>query len=158
LALGSTDGYITIYNLTSKSRVKFKAHSTSVITLAIVVNKGKQYLASGGDLGCNSVILWDTVSWSMHMKLENHKGAVTAIADLRDNCSIVSGSYDKMINIYDLNNSGKVIFDLSVNNMAIAAIALNSTGSKMISSGLNNSLAVWQIIRNSNDAVQAMIL
>jgi hypothetical protein len=40
----------------------------------------------------------------MKMKIEGHKAAVTAIVDLKDNQSLISGSYDKRLNIYNLHN------------------------------------------------------
>ena len=40
----------------------------------------------------------------MRMRIEYHKAAVTAILDLQDNRSLISGSYDKTINVYNLNN------------------------------------------------------
>jgi WD40 repeat protein len=81
-----------------------KGHRASICKLAIVVNKNKKYLASGSDQGCSSIVLWDTASWNMSMRIEGHKGAVTAIVDLQDNRSLISGSYDKSINIYNLND------------------------------------------------------
>jgi len=66
--------------------------------------QGRQYLASGSDHGCSSICLWDTTTWNMKMKIEGHKAAVTAIVDLKDNQSLISGSYDKRLNIYNLHN------------------------------------------------------
>jgi len=70
----------------------------------MISNSGKKYLASGSDYGCSSIVLWDISTWNMRMKIENHKAAISAIVDLNDNRSMISGSYDKSINIYNLNS------------------------------------------------------
>lgn len=72
----------------------------------------------------------------MKMRIESHKAAVTAIVDLQDGRSMVSGSYDKTINVYDLGSDGKILYNLPVNKASVTAILMNSTGSKMISCGL----------------------
>jgi WD40 repeat protein len=114
-------------------------------------------LASGSDHGCNSIILWDTDNWSPKLKLEGHKAAVTCILDLGDGVHIASGSYDKKINVYSL-LQGKVAYNLPTNKSSVTGIVLSSRGTKMVSCGLDNSLNVWQIVRNKQSLVETMFL
>lgn len=81
------------------------------------------------------------------MKIENHKAAVTAILDLQDNRSLISGSYDKTINLYNLNNEGQILFDLPGNRTSVTAILMNCNGNKLITCGLDDSICIYQIIR-----------
>lgn len=81
------------------------------------------------------------------MRIESHKAAVTSIVDMQDNRSLISGSYDKNINVYNLNNEGKLLFNLPVNKTSVTAIILNCNGTKMVSCGLDNTLNVWQVAR-----------
>ena len=74
---------------------------------------------------------------------------MTAIVDLLDGQSMVSGSYDKKINIYNL-KTGKISYNLPTNKSSVTGIVLNSTATKMVSCGLDNSLNVWQIIRTQH--------
>lgn len=92
------------------------------------------------------------------MKIESHKAAVTAIVDLQDNRSLISGSYDKNINIYNLNSEGKILYNLPVNKTPVTAILLNCNGSKMISCGLDDSVNVWQVVRGASRVVETMFL
>ena len=93
------------------------------------------------------------------MKIESHKAAISAIVDLNDNRSMISGSYDKNINIYNLNNEGKMLYNLPINKTPVTAILLNCNNSKMISCGLDDSVNVWQIVRdNGNKYVEKMFL
>ena len=63
---------------------------------------GKELLISGSDHGCSSIIGWDVQKMKKIEKFQYHRAAVTAILDLKDNTHILSGSYDKKINIYNL--------------------------------------------------------
>ena len=136
-----------------------KGHKAGVCKLALVVSNGKKFLASGSDYGCSSIVLWDILSWNMRMKIESHKAAISAIVDLNDNRSMISGSYDKNINIYNLNNEGKMLYNLPINKTPVTAILLNCNNSKMISCGLDDSVNVWQIVRdNGNKYVETMFL
>lgn len=147
--MGGKDGVINVYEIkTGKKIANMKGHRASICKLAIVVNKNKKYLASGSDQGCSSIVLWDTVSWNMSMRIEGHKGAVTAIVDLQDNRSLISGSYDKSINIYNLNDEGKIIYNLPSNGTSVTAILLNCNQTKVISCGLDNTICVWQIVKD----------
>ena len=78
---------------------------------------------------------------------------MTSILDLQDNRSLISGSYDKTINVYNLNADGKILFNLPVNKTSVTALLLNCTGGKLVSCGLDNSLNVWQVVRGANRAV-----
>jgi WD40 repeat protein len=71
---------------------------------------------------------------------------------------MVSGSYDKTINIYNLNNEGRILYNLPVNKPSVTAILLNCTGNKMISCGLDDTLNVWQVVRGAGRLVETMFL
>lgn len=118
----------------------------------MITYEGKRLLASGSDHGCSSIILWDTDTYSPVLKLEGHKAAVTCILDLGDGLHIASGSYDKKINIYNL-QQGKVAYNLPTNKSSVTGIVLSARGTKMVSCGLDNSLNVWQIVRNKQNLV-----
>jgi hypothetical protein len=159
VAVGSKDGLVGIYELPGGRQVAtLRGHKASICKLAMVVNSGKKYLASGSDHGCSSIVLWDTATWNMRMRIESHRAAVTSILDLQDNRSLISGSYDKTINVYNLNSEGKVLFNLPVNKTSVTALLLNSSGSKLVSCGLDDSLNVWQVVRGSGRLVETLFL
>lgn len=87
------------------------------------------------------------------MKIEYHKAAVTAILDLQDNRTIVSGSYDKTINVYNLNNEGQILFNLPGNRTSVTAVLMSCNGSKLITCGLDDSICIYQIIRGAGRQV-----
>lgn len=102
-------------------------------------------------------MLWDSEGYTPVLKLEGHKAAVTCIVDLGDGLHMASGSYDKKINIYNL-QQGQVAYNLPTNKSSVTGIVLSARGSKMVSCGLDNSLNVWQIVRNKQNLVETMFL
>ena len=72
---------------------------------------------------------------------------MTAIVDLRDGERMISGSYDKKLNIYGLNQGGKLLYDLPTNKSAVTGIVLTHKGSKMVSIGLDNTLRIHKILQ-----------
>ena len=83
------------------------------------------------------------------MKIQAHTAAVTSIVDLGDGQTIVSGSYDKQINIYDFRRSS-LLYNLPNNKASVTSIVLNSTRTRMVSCGLDNCLYVWTIARGND--------
>lgn len=69
----------------------------------------------------------------------------------------MSGSYDKKINIYNLSQN-KLSFNLSKNKSSVTGIVMSARGSRMVSCGLDNTLNVWQVIRNNQGIVESMFL
>jgi WD40 repeat protein len=108
-------------------------------------------LASGGDHGCNSLILWDTKTWTIHSKIQNHTAAVTGIVDLEDGRNLVTGSYDKKIFFFSHAKS-KLISTISNNKASVSSLIMSYDKTRLIASGLDNSLSVWNIHRK-NDIV-----
>ena len=159
MAVGSKDGIINIYEISSGQRLaNLRGHKASICRLAIVNHAGKKLLASGSDHGCSSIVLWDTTTWNMRMRIESHKAAVTAIVDLQDGRGLVSGSYDKTINVYSLANDGKLAYSLPANKTSVTALLLNCNSTKLISCGLDDTLSVWQLVRGNSGAVETMFL
>lgn len=154
MAVGSKDGLVTVYDEgTGQNITVLRGHKASICKLALVSHNGKKYLASGSDHGCSSIILWDLSTWSIRMKMEYHKAAVTAIVDLQDNRSLISGSYDKTINVYNLNDEGKMLFNLPANRASVTAVLMNCNGNKLITCGLDDTVSVHQIMRGANRQV-----
>lgn len=148
MAVGSKDGLISIYEVSSGQRVAIlQAHKASICKLAVINRKGKTWLASGSDLGCSSIALWDTQTWTQQLHLFSHKAAVTSLADLLDGRSLISGSYDRSIHVYDLDQQGQLSFTLTANKVAVSEIVISCDGARAVSCGLDDSLHVWQIVR-----------
>lgn len=143
LVVGGKDRAVRVYDTSSgKLLYSLAGHQANICCLA---NHG-DVVSSGGDHGCSSLIIWDCKSWSMRNKVQAHSAAVTSIVDLQDSNNIATASYDRKINIFS-HRKGAVL--LSANCKAgIACMALTSDRHRLISSALDNSIAVWTITRN----------
>lgn len=92
--MGSKDKNIYVYNLANAKLIsRLSGHKASVCCMM----SNHEFLASGGDVGCNSVILWDTRTWTIKSKIQAHSAAISGIVDLMDDQTLASSSYDKKI-------------------------------------------------------------
>ena len=121
-------------------------------SLALIEDKGSTYLASGGDHGCCSIIIWDVDTWAIRSKLKYHSAAVTCILDLEDGQTIISGSYDKRINLYNYKEPA-LLYSLPNNKSSVAAMVMNASKDKLVSTGLDGKIYVWNITRGHNGIV-----
>ena len=131
-----------------------RGHNSSICCLSLIRgsnsnNVNQKYLASGSDHGCSSLILWDTKTWTIISKVVAHTAAVTAIVDLDDGKHLVTGSYDKKINLYN-HSKGKIITSLNNNRTSVTSMVMTTDKSRLVSAGLDNSLSIWMIVRNNN--------
>lgn len=76
--------------------------------------------------------------------MKNHTAAVTSIVDIGDGQTLVSGSYDKKINVYNY-RTGSLAYSLPNNKASVFGIVLNSDKSRLISGALGMGLQVWDI-------------
>jgi WD40 repeat protein len=76
---------------------------------------------------------------------------VTSILDLGDGQTLISGSYDKKINVYNYKKS-LLMYNLANNKSSVTGIIINGNRTKLLSCGLDNTLYVWNIIRK-NDVI-----
>ena len=145
---GGKDSFIYVFTLEGMKIATLKAHTASVCTLSTINNtEGKTtMLVSGSDVGCNTLIFWDVNSWTIRSKIQAHTAAITSIVDLKDGQTLVSGSYDKLINIYN-HRRAEVLYNLSANKCHVTGIVLSGDGNRMTSCGLDKSLHVWRISR-----------
>lgn len=77
---------------------------------------------------------------------------MTAILDLRDDTHILSGSYDKKINIYNC-EQGRFMYTLPANQTPVTGAIVTKNGSKVITCGLDKILNVWQVSRDSSNKI-----
>lgn len=156
LAFGFKDGTIQIMTNEGQIVSTLKEHKASICTLSLVRIRGQTYLASGSDIGCSKIIIWDMSTWQPLDRFENHKAAVTAIVDLQDDTHVLSGSYDKKINVYNV-EQGRFLYNLPANQTPVTGAIINKSGNRVITCGLDKALNVWQVSR-TNGKVDTLFL
>ena len=150
IATGSKDKTINVYSVNGEKVATLRGHNSAICCLSMVTaTNGETYLASGSDHGCSALMLWDTKSWTVYSKVVAHTAAVTAIVDLEDGKNLVTGSYDKKINLFS-HAKGKIISSFSNNGTSVTSMIMTCNKSRLVSSGLDNSLSIWSITRKNN--------
>lgn len=68
---------------------------------------------------------------------------------------MISGSYDKKINLYNIKDS-TLLYSLPNNKSPVAAMVMNASKNKLISTGLDGKIYVWNITRGNNGIVESI--
>lgn len=155
---GTRNGSLIVMSLNGKTIHTLSGHKSAICTLTLINDKNRVILASGGDYGCSSILLWNTRSWEILGRLQHHSAAVTSILDIGDSQTIVSGSYDKKINVYNY-QTPSLKFSLP-NKFSVFGMLLNSLKTKMIVGTIEtgaNGVSVWSIKYAQNRTVQTFV-
>lgn len=123
IATGSYDTNVIIWNLTSyTSKFSLNAHSFVVYC----VKRISSNLLASGDAG-GVIIIWDWLTGQRVFTLNAHaNGLYLASLELYDQQTLISGSWDKTIKIWNL-QTGSLIDTINT-DIQIDALALINTG------------------------------
>ena len=61
---------------------------------------------------------------------------------------MATGSYDKKINIYNMVKN-QITLSLNNNKTSVTGMVINADKTKLVTSGLDKSIAVWSIVRKN---------
>lgn len=84
---------------------EFRGHRAGICALSTLIadnSKNMNLIASGSDIGCCQVILWDMIKGEMYHAFNgHHQAAISSIIDVGDGKHLMSGGFDSLINIYN---------------------------------------------------------
>lgn len=151
IAVGSKDCSISLWKISSQSKINIlEGHQGSICSLSMMKTINSSYLISGSDHEDGSILLWDVqkalngVSNPIVSKLIGHNAAVVALLSLNDGQTVISGSYDKEILIWNI-NTGKSIQKLTGHTSSITSLWLTKDKTRFASASLDNSVNIWKI-------------
>ena len=148
IALGSKDCTIGLYKISLQAKVAtLEGHQGSICCLTTMKIGGGTFLASGSDQEDGSIIVWDLRNLAKCViltRLKGHEAAVVALAGLSDGNTLISGSYDKEICIWNVNQA-KIVQKLSGHDNSITSIILTREKNRFVSAGLDNMVNIWKI-------------
>lgn len=143
---GNSQGEISLWNVTTGQRLQTVAgHSQGVN--AVVISRGGEVLASGGDdrtikvWSVNQVIAGES---SPQYALTGHEGAVVALAISPDGKTLVSGSWDNSIKVWDL-TTGQLRQTLTGHAGLVSSVAISPDGRLLVSGSRDNTLRIWEL-------------
>lgn len=142
IVLGSKDRSIYVYSTSNGANVAhLHGHQASVCSLG---NFG-EFLASGGDNGCGSLIIWSIAEWKSKNRVSLHSAALTCILDVLDGKHLATAGYDKKITLYNYKSS-EIKLEINANKSPITSMVLCAQGSRLVTAGLDSILNCWSLI------------
>ena len=135
LAAGDSDGQIKIWNLKnpnllSEPKILLKYQEKQIYSLLFIDNST---LISGG--GDGMIYVWDLNTFSKIAEFIGHKSTIKSLVFCEEYNTIISGSEDKEIRIWDYQNEGKMEIEQLFPRIIIGSDATEFKGSKFIEEG-----------------------
>lgn len=96
----------------------------------------------------DEIIIYDLIKSEVIIDFEYHKDEINSIDINFDSSKLISGSDDKQINVWDI-NQGKCVLTLS-NNEDVNYINFNNNCKKIVSASYKN-IYIWNINEESNE-------
>ena len=105
------------------------------------------YLASGCQNG--KIIIWDLLQFNLYKTLNGHLNAVTSLINL-PNLKFASGSTDRTILIWDIQNSFQYNYNLTCHLGGINSLAYLNKQKLLVSSSKDVTSIIWNV---NNDLI-----
>jgi len=138
LATGSQDYTIKVWKVDQGQCIQTLSHGSRVRGVAF---SGDGLLASVGDN--NLVKIWDISEGKCIKTLSGHSNSVQAVAFSLDGQTLVSGSKDCTIRVWNINQEEPLLYTLSGHNAWIRTIAISD---QTIASGsYDNTIKIWAL-------------
>jgi WD40 repeat protein len=141
----SNDRTISVWDLESGRTVDVLGKRTNLVNALAIARKGRRVIFGEGDRIC----VWD-LKLGETKRVKNmqggHDGIVLALAITSDGLRAVSGSFDKMLRIWDL-QSGQALRTLKGHTNVITAVAMTPDGRGAVSASNDQTLRIWDLTR-----------
>ena len=137
LAIGDDRGNVLVTDGDGTVRLRFKAHKSRTVSLAVAPDGRKLVTGSWDD----SVRLFDGNGKSLWVR-KDHKSTVSALAWTRDGQTILSGSWDKRIHVRSA-TTGNVRSACEGHTDWVRDIAVHPTKELFVSVGDDRRLILW---------------
>jgi WD40 repeat protein len=165
IAVGS---YKSVHMLSVDDRTwsrSLEGHADLVRALAFSAD-GTRLAAAGGAAGREGEVrIWDVGRSPARAiaTIQGHKDAILCVAFSPDGSTIATGSYDKLLKLWDA-NTGKELRTLKEHSDAIYSVAFLPGGTQLVSGAGDRTLKVWDVpsgrrlvtIADALDAVYAV--
>ena len=103
---------------------------------------GNYFVSAHGD-NCHMALLWNREA-EIEKALIGHEDSVTSIAISLDSQKIITGSADKTIKIWNMQN-GSEEFTLSGHTDVVCTLAITPDGKSVISGSYDGTMKLWDI-------------
>ncbi len=108
---------------------------------------GTRLAAAGGPAGrYGEIKIWDVTASTPKLvsTIQGHRDSILAIAFSPDGATIASGSYDKLVKLWNVSD-GKVIATLKEHSDAVYALAFMPGGTQLLSAAGDRTVKIWSV-------------
>jgi WD40 repeat protein len=110
------------------------------IVYSVATSPNQPLLASGGQAG--TLQLWSIRTGQFIGTINAHRGGITSVAFSPDGESVVTGSYDHTVKVWNL--STRTSITLAGHNNVVNAVAVNPDGRTLASAG-RDGVKIWDL-------------
>ena len=143
LAIGSKNGAITIWDLTTGSQTGQSLVYSTASVESLAFNDDGSFLAAGSSEG--DVIIWDMATGKYTTVLAGHTSRVISLAYGGKGQVLASGSADGSIILFDLTTNNPVGQPILGPNAAVTALAVDKDEKILAAGYADGTVLIWDI-------------
>lgn len=140
IAVGYSDGSVTIFDLTIGQPLKFAGHHSPISSLTW--DPQGMRIASGSDDG--EIVVWDVVSERGVVRLKGHKGRITRLRFLQHRSVVVSSCMDSFIKFWDV-ETHHCFRTLTGHRAEVRDFVLLKNDTRLVAGSADAELRVWSL-------------
>lgn len=156
---GSMDHSVNIWNLTGELIQSLHGHTKGVSSLSI--SSSGRFIVSGSK--DKTAIIWDFSSYKKHQVLQGHKAEINDVCFSPDEKSVLTGSLDTNMRLWNLERNECKIFEGHTN--AVLSVNFSLDGQSIVSGSSDKTLKLWnlqgeslQTMRGHNNLVNSVLI
>lgn len=130
--------------LTGSKIFEMKGHATAV--KAVAISENETAISGGAD---GTLHAWNLKTGSClwcSRRTDGHTEAIAALAVTPDGEWAVSGSWDKLLTVWAM-EQGRAVIRLMGHKLAITAVAISDDGAIAVSGGVDKRIMVWDLVQ-----------
>jgi len=144
LALGDTDGEITLWDLVAEEQLELTLQRIGIPIGEMVFSPDGMLLASGGDDGV--IFVWNLTSGGLYTTpLKGHQGIVTDLTFSPDSKILASGGEDTQVLLWEMESGTRIGSALKGHRGDVTDLDFSPNGQYLVSAGFEGLILLWDL-------------
>ncbi|MCH7586829.1 MAG: hypothetical protein IIC78_02150 [Chloroflexi bacterium] len=144
LALGDTDGEITLWDLVAGELLELTLQRIGIPIGEMVFSPDGMLLASGGDDGV--IFVWNLTSGGLYTTpLKGHQGIITDLAFSPDSKILASGGEDTEVLLWEMESGTRIGSALIGHRADVTDLKFSPDGQYLVSAGEDGLILLWDL-------------